>query len=314
VIHATASEFGATLRTWRERLTPEQFGLPVARHRRAHGLRREELARLAGVSRDYLVQLEQGRASAPSPRVLAALADALRLTEVERAHLFRLADLLEPDERRIHHTLPGSVRRLVEQLSASPAVVCDARWNPLAWNPLWAAVVGTPRGRPERERNMVWRHFTGLPACVVRTRAEQREFEEAVVADLRSSSGRYPGDHGLAQLIADLLEASPRFRSLWETRRVGVYEQESKSIDHPDLGRLQVDCDVLTTQRNDLRVVVYTAAPGSPSAKALEELSGACAGTAMSGLRFLARGPAWVRLGVRCRDCGSYAGNRRKAG
>ena len=95
---------------------------------------------------------------------------------------------------------------------------------------------------------------------------------------LRSSSGRYPADYGLAQLISDLRDASPRFRSLWETRRVGVYEQEHKTIDHPDLGLLHVDCDILTTHRNDLRVVVYTAAHGSRSAKALEELTATCAG------------------------------------
>ena len=111
----------------------------------------------------------------------------------------------------------------------------------------------------------------------MRTPDQQREYEETIVADLRSSSGRYPGDQRLAQLIADLHQVSPRFRSLWETRRVGIYEQERKTIDHPELGLLHVDCDILATHRNDLRVVVYTAAPASPSAKALEELSAACA-------------------------------------
>jgi transcriptional regulator with XRE-family HTH domain len=120
------NEFGAMLRSWRDRASPEEFGLPVAAHRRARGLRRQELARLAGVSPDYLIQLEQGRASAPSPEVLAALARALRLTEAEREHLFQLAGQLVPAEKRIRTTLPHSVRRLVEQLSASPATVCDA--------------------------------------------------------------------------------------------------------------------------------------------------------------------------------------------
>jgi transcriptional regulator with XRE-family HTH domain len=274
-VAGSTNEFGATLRTWRDRLSPEEFGLPIAPHRRARGLRREELARLAGVSADYLIQLEQGRASTPSPQVLAALGSALRLTEAERAHLFRLAGRVEPDETRLRDALPPGVRRLVEQLSASPAAVCDARWNPISWNAMWAAVMGDPLTRPARERNIVWRHFTGLPTRVVRTRAEECEFEEAVVADLRSSCGRYPEDQGLAQLIADLREASPRFHGLWETRRVGVYEQERKTVDHPDAGLLHVDCDILTTHRSDLRVVVYTAPSGSPSAKALEELGAA---------------------------------------
>jgi transcriptional regulator with XRE-family HTH domain len=274
----STNEFGAMLRGWRDRASPEEFGLPIAAHRRARGLRRQELARLAGVSPDYLIQLEQGRASAPSPEVLTALARALRLTEAEREHLFQLAGQLVPAEKRIRTTLPHSVRRLVEQLSASPAAVCDAGWNPIAWNAMWSAAIGDPLERPDRERNIAWRHFTGLPTRVVRTRTEQREFEEAVVADLRSSLGRHPGDQRLAQLIADLREASARFRSLWQARRVGVYEQERKTIDHPQAGALQVDCGILTTHRNDLRVVVYTAAPGSRSAKALEELTVACAG------------------------------------
>jgi hypothetical protein len=207
--------------------------------------------------------------------VLAALSRALRLTETERGHLFRLAGQPVPDESRIRDTLPDSVRRLVEQLPASPAAVYDARWNPVAWNAMWAAVMGDPLDRPERLRNMAWRYFTGLPVRVVRTAREQLEYEETIVADLRSSLGRHPGDHRLAQLIADLREASPRFRSLWEARRVGVYEQERKTIEHPELGLLQLDCDVLTTRRNDLRVVVYTAVPGSESSRQLEMLRAA---------------------------------------
>ena len=272
-VAASTNELGATLRSWRDRLQPEELGLPTAPHRRARGLNRKELAQLAGVSRDYLIQLEQGRASAPSAQVLTALARALRLTEPERAHLFRLADQPVPDERRVGDTLPHSVRRLVEQLSATPAAVYDVRWNPVAWNAMWAAAIADPRTRPERERNMAWRAFSDLPTHVVRTAAEQRQFEEAIVADLRSSSGRYPGDPGLAELITDLLDTSARFRSLWDARNVGVYEQEHKTLDHHELGLLEVDCDILTTHRNDLRVVVYTAVPGSASAKALDELS-----------------------------------------
>ncbi|HWG24257.1 helix-turn-helix domain-containing protein [Actinospica sp.] len=268
----SSNELGATLRRWRDRLSPDQVGLPVERHRRARGLRRVELASLAGMSADYLVQLEQGRAGAPSSQVLGALAAALRLTEAERSYLFHLAGRLEPGGMRVSPTVPDGVRRMVQQLSASPAIVCDARWNPVAWNAMWASAIGDPLRRPERERNMVWRHFTGLPSRVMRTRAETGEFEEAVVADLRSSSGRYPHDEHLAHLVGDLRESSARFRGLWETRHVGIYNQERKTVEHPYAGRLQLDCDILTTYRSDLRVVVCTAAAGSPSAKALDEL------------------------------------------
>jgi transcriptional regulator with XRE-family HTH domain len=283
-VAASINEFGATLRSWRDRLQPEELGLPTAPHRRAQGLNRGELARLAGVSRDYLVQLEQGRASGPSAQVLGALARALRLTEAERAYLFRLADQQAPDERQISARLPHSVRRLVEQLAASPAAVYDVRWSPVAWNAMWAAVITDPLTRPDRERNLVWRAFLDLPTHVVRTAAEQRLYEEVIVADLRSSSGRYPGDPGLTELITGLLEASSRFRGRWEARSVGVYEQEHKTIDHPELGLLEVDCDILTTHRNNLRVVVYTAVPGSASAKALDELSASLTGRTLMGV------------------------------
>jgi transcriptional regulator with XRE-family HTH domain len=266
------NELGATLRGWRDRLPPEELGLPAGARRRARGLRRQEVAQLAGVSLDYLVQLEQGRATAPSPQVLAALSRALRLTEAERGHLFRLAGQPAPDEAQVRDTLPDSVRRLVEQLPGSPAAVYDVRWNPVAWNAMWAAVMGDPLRRPERQRNMAWRYFTGLPGRVVRTACEQLAYEEAIVADLRSSSGRYPGDYRLTRLIAGLREASPRFRGLWEARRVGAYEHESKTIDHPALGPLSLDCDILSTHPGNLRVVICTAAPGSRSGRQLDLL------------------------------------------
>jgi transcriptional regulator with XRE-family HTH domain len=269
------SELGATLRGWRERLLPEELGLAVGARRRARGLRRQEVAQLAGVSLDYLVQLEQGRATGPSPQVLAALSRALRLTEDERSHLFRLAGQPPPDESRIRDALPESVRRLVEQLPGSPAAVYDVRWNPVAWNAMWAAVMDDPAGRSDRERNLAWRSFTGLPVRVVRSAREQVQYEQGIVADLRASFGRYPSDHRLATLIADLREASPRFLSLWESRRVGAYEHESKTIDHPELGALYLDCDVLTTHPDRVRVVVYTAPPGSHSARQLELLRSA---------------------------------------
>jgi transcriptional regulator with XRE-family HTH domain len=272
---AGSSEFGATLRSWRDRLPPEELGLAAGAHRRARGLRRQEVAQLAGVSLDYLVQLEQGRATGPSPQVLAALSRALRLTEAERGHLFHLAGQPVPAESNTHDTLPDSVRRLVDQLPSSPAAVYDVRWNPVAWNTTWAAVMGDPLDRPERQRNMAWRYFTGLPVRVVRSAREQLEYEEAIAADLRWSFGRHPGDHRLAELIDDLRNASTRFRSLWEARHVGVYEHERKTIDHPALGLLHLDCGILTTHRSDLRVVVYTAAPGSESARQLDMLRAA---------------------------------------
>ncbi|HEY4021515.1 MAG TPA: helix-turn-helix transcriptional regulator [Pseudonocardiaceae bacterium] len=267
------TELGPTLRSWRDQRTPEEFGLSTATGRRARGLRRQEVAQLAGVSLDYLVQLEQGRATAPSPQVLNALARALRLSESERAHVFRLAGQPVPGDRQVGDTLPHSVARMIGQLSGSPAAVYDVRWNPVQWNRLWTAVMGDPLDRPERERNMAWRYFTRLPVRVVRSNDEQRRYEEIIAADMRSTAGRYPGDARLARLIADLRAVSPRFDELWDTCRVAAYEQEDKILAHPDLGLLHLDCDILTTQQHDLRIVVYTAAPGSETAHALEKLA-----------------------------------------
>lgn len=269
----SVNELGATLRSWRERSAPQEFGLPIAAGRRARGLRRQEVAEIAGVSLDYLVQLEQGRASTPSQQVLSALARALRLTETERGHLFRLAG--QSEETTIGNVLPGSVSRLVDQLSTVPAAVYDARWDPIARNAMWVAVIGDPLDRPEHERNLLWRSFTGLEMRVRRSAAEQHDYEEALVADLRSSLGRYRDDERLAQLIAELRDSSRRFRVLWDARHVGSYEQERKTIDHPELGLLKLDCDILTTHRHDLRVAVHTAVPDSESARQLHELHAA---------------------------------------
>lgn len=148
----------------------------------------------------------------------------------------------------------------------------DVRWNPVTWSAMWSALLGDPLDRPERERNLVWRNFTGLPVRIVRSEQEQVRYDEAIVADLRSSFGRYPGDSRLAQLIADLRDLSPRFCRLWEAHRVGVYDQERKTIELPELGLLHLDCEILTAHRSDLRVAVFTAAPGTKSARQLDAL------------------------------------------
>lgn len=260
----TNRELGPTLRAWRDRLTPEEWELPAGTRRRAPGLRRQEVARLAGVSADYVVQLEQGRAADPSEQVLFALARALRLSEPERAHLFLLAGRPAPSGATPATALPDSVRRLIDQLTASPAAVYDPRWNPVAWNRLWTVVMGDPHARPERERNLVRRQFTGLPTRVVRSPAEQAAYERLLVADLRTGSGKYPNDHQLAELVGELCLTSSRFRELWESRQVDVYDAETKVVWHPELGLLRWDCDILTVQRSDLRVVVYTAQSAAP--------------------------------------------------
>ncbi len=266
------TELGAALRAWRDRLAPADVGLPSHGARRAPGLRREELAMLAGMSADYVTRLEQGRASAPSVQVLTALARALRLSDAEREHLFVLAGQPVPGPGVVPTHLTPGLQRLLDQLSGTPVSVYDAGWNLLAWNPLWAALVGDPAGSRGRDRNVLWRHFTGAPGRVTHTPEDGPRFEASAVADLRAATARYPQDTGLRDLAADLRDASPRFAELWDGRDVGTHERDHKTVHHPELGPITVDCDVLAAVGSDLRVVAFTAAPGSEDADKLRLL------------------------------------------
>jgi transcriptional regulator with XRE-family HTH domain len=256
-------EIGACLRTWRDRLDPAEAGLGGSSRRRAPGLRREEVARLAGLSVDYLARLEQGRASAPSPSVLAALANALRLSDDERAHLFRVAGQAPPGAGEIDRRLTPSIQRVLDRLADVPVLVTDAAWNVVAMNPLAVALLG------DRRENILRRHFSGEKSPIVRSREEIAAMEEGWVGDLHRAAGRYPGDGPLHALIDELRALSPRFEALWQQRPVAQHVADRKTIEHPDAGRITVDCDVLTVAGSDLRLVVYTAPPGSDDARAL---------------------------------------------
>ena len=258
------TELGACVRAWRERTTPADVGLPSGGRRRAAGLRREELATLAGLSVDYLVRLEQGRSANPSRQVVASLARALRLTEPERDHLYRLAGHIPPGPHQMPEHLTLGVQRLLDRLDAAVSVH-DPAWTILAWNPAWAALMGDPSAWSGRERNIVWRAFAGLPTRLVRNDEEARAFKRGTVADLRAVLGRYPRDPVLRSLINDLNRIE-EFRTLWATAQVAENHSARKTIDHPEVGPLTLDCDVLTVAGSDLRVIAYTAAPGSVDA------------------------------------------------
>jgi transcriptional regulator with XRE-family HTH domain len=260
------------LRGWRDRTGPVEVGLPVGGVRRAAGLRREELAQLAGLSVDYVVRLEQGRATSPSQQVLSALARALRLSVVEREHLFLLAGRQPPRPGQLSTHIPASVQRLLDQLDGTPLSVYDGAWNLVRWNRLWAALFGDASDQRGHERNIVWRHFTRQLCPVSHTPEQEARFEAAVVADLRAATARYPADAGLRSLIGELRRTSTSFARLWDTGIVGVHETDSKTIHHPEIGPVEVDCDVLTVPGSDLRIVAYTAAPGSEAADKLKLL------------------------------------------
>ena len=265
---ATA-EFGQAVRRWRDRASPEAAGLPAAGHRRAAGLRREELALLAGISVDYITRLEQGRATSPSAQVVEALARALRLAPDERAHLFLLAGLMPPGPETVPGYITPSVQRLLDRLTGTPVAVYDATWTLLVANPPYAALMGDPSGWRGHERNGVWRNLVGPASRVRQTPEERQALQQALVADLRTAAGRYPADQRLRALITDLRANSARFAELWDSGAVGRQQAARKTVDHPQVGPLTLDCDVLTVAGSGLHIMIYTAEPGTPDAERL---------------------------------------------
>lgn len=266
-----AWEFGRTVRRWRDRVVPEDVGVPTGRRRRASGLRREELAALAGISADYLTRLEQGRATTPSTQVVESLARALRLVDTERDLLYRLAGHAAPGPDVVPSRVAPSVQRLLDRLSHTPVVVYDATWTLVLANAPYHALMGDTTTWRGLERNAVWRNVTRLPSRVRHTPREQADHEARLVADLRLTAARYPADRSLRRLVADLVAGSPRFAELWDAEAPPSLADPSrrKTVDHPAVGPITLDCDTLLVALDDLRISVYTAEPGTEDADRL---------------------------------------------
>ena len=264
-------QFGSTVRRWRDRVTPEVVGLPASNRRRASGLRREELAGLAGISTDYLTRLEQGRATSPSAQVVEALARSLRVSDADRDLLFRLAGHAAPGPDLVPTRITPSVQRLLDRLSNTPVAVFDATNSLLVANPAYDALMGDVSAQKGIERNTVWRHLLGPGSRARHTPAEQSAFEAQIVADLRMTASRYPADRVLRRLVSALAADSPRFVELWESDLSVDLKNTSKRkiIDHPDVGPIELDCDALLVAADDLRILVYTAEPGTEDAERL---------------------------------------------
>ena len=260
------------VRRLRDRVKPESVGVPAGRRRRATGLRREELAALAGISADYLTRLEQGRATAPSAQVVESLARALRLALPERDLLHRLAGHAAPGLDLVPSHLTPSVHRLLDRLAHTPVVVYDAGWTLVLANAPYDALMGDTTAWQGIERNAVWRNVTRVPSRVRHTPREQADHEARLVADLRLTASRYPADRALRRLVGELTEASARFAELWDSGAPPPPPDPSKRkvVDHPAVGRITLDCDTLVVAVDDLRITVYTAEPGTPDADRLD--------------------------------------------
>ncbi|MFF0512932.1 helix-turn-helix domain-containing protein [Streptomyces sp. NPDC004250] len=270
--HRDQKELGTFLKTRRACLEPGQVGLPdTGPHRKVPGLRREEVAELASISTDYYTRVEQGRMQASLP-VLHAIAQALRLTDDQRAYLFGLAGHppvqppTRPDSAVTAHT-----RRLLDQLTQSPALVLSDTMDVLAWNRLAAALLTDFGQIPEQDRNYVWLLFND-PAL----RARYDDWEtgaHACVAYLRMHTAHRPDDPRLQALLTRMTPHAD-FQHWWQAREVAVQSTGNKIFHHPAAGTLTLDWDTLTsTNVPDQHIVIWTAPPDSPSEQALRHLA-----------------------------------------
>lgn len=263
-------DFGAALRQLRDRTEPVGIGLPAGGQRRARGLRREELAELAGVSADYVRRLEQGRRH-PSVGVVNAIARALRLRRAEYERLCGLAGHTPADGQVPREVGAGTVR-LLERLDGTPVCVCDAAWNVIAWNGAWAALqCGEPTAH-RRDGNIAWRTFGGAPSRVSRTAERAASFETMLAARLRTAYLRYPADTSLAGLVDELRSTSATFDSLWRTAKTAVAQEDQGVLSHPDVGEVTLDCDLLAVPDDEALAMIFTARPGSADAARLGEI------------------------------------------
>lgn len=261
------------LRTARSRIRPADVGLTAGLRRQVPGLRREEVAQLAGLSVDYIVRLEQGRGPKPSDQVLGALVRALRLSDADRDLVFRLAGSEPPHAGSIPMLVRPSVLRLLDRVSDLPAIVLSAKSDVLAWNPLAAALFGDFSQLPPAQRNLLRQRFLGAGADRTIMTVQQSTAHAAdCVGCLRTAHAKYPQDANLTQLITELRAGSAQFGELWQTGRSGRLRSRTATVAHAELGTLTLDCDVLHEPEADQTVIVYSATPATPTASALELL------------------------------------------
>ncbi|PRY16767.1 helix-turn-helix transcriptional regulator [Kineococcus rhizosphaerae] len=275
-----AGELGAFLRAVRARLTPAQVGLVSHGARRVPGLRREELAQLAGVSPTYYARLEQGLSAHASDQVQEALADALRLDEDEDEHLRHLARPTTRGRRtppRVEHVRAGT-RQLAHAVSGAGVLVLDVRNDVLAWNRLGHALLAGHLDLAAPDRVADRPNLVSMLFCDPHTKELHREWPaeaRRAVASLRWVAGQFPDDRALAELVGHLSIASPEFARAWSSHRVHNCTTGTKRLHHPTVGDVDLQYTVLTVaDGSGHRLLTLSAAPGSGHQAALTLLEG----------------------------------------
>ncbi|WP_329264895.1 helix-turn-helix transcriptional regulator [Streptomyces pseudovenezuelae] len=269
---AHPNELGEFLKARRAELAPRTVGLPDTHGRRVPGLRREEVALLASISTDYYTRLEQGRVQ-PSASVLATLAHVLHLSDHQRDHLFKLVGRPSARHRRPATQRPHpQLRRLLDDLTASPGVVIGRRMDILAWNALAVALFTDFAKVPEGRLNCVRILFTD-PAMRA-LHADWRAVARDCVSLLRTEAAKDPGDPQLISLVGELSVEDSDFGQWWGSRRAPLRRPGVRRFHHPLVGELVLDWDTLVCGSDpDQKLVVWTAEPGTPSYDGLRALA-----------------------------------------
>ncbi|MFF7211866.1 helix-turn-helix transcriptional regulator [Streptomyces sp. NPDC008238] len=268
---------GDFLRSRRDRMTPEQAGLPTYGQRRVPGLRRGEVATLAGVSVEYYTRLERGNLKGVSDSVLDALARALRLDDTERMYLYDLARAAGPApaarRREARPAVRPSVARIVEGMPGMPAFVMNDRLDTLAANALGRALYAPMYADPACGANVA--RFAFLSSEARRFYADWERMARFAVGALRVEAGRHPHDRELTNLIGELSTRSDSFRVLWGSHDVHVFRESTKRLHHPLVGDVELDQETMgLPDGSGLSVVVYSAPPGTAAEDALRLLAG----------------------------------------
>jgi transcriptional regulator with XRE-family HTH domain len=266
------AELGDFLRRSRERIDPPSVGLAPRSRMRTPGLRREDIAQMTGISVDYYARLEQQRGARPSEQVLGALARALRLTDDECDYLYRLAGYATLARgTAIRHVRPGLLL-VLDRLVDVPAQVSSDSGQALARNAMAEALFGAPV-LPGRAGNAIWLLFAETDSRPM-LKEELPRLMATAVADLRATHARRPDDAEVNALIHDLLEVSAEFRELWERHDVAVRHSSSKTFVHPQIGPLELECEVLlsASASGEQSLILYTARPGTDTAEKLQLL------------------------------------------